>query len=200
MVIDAAVLAKLHASGFLPEVWMPDVQTETHRRLMAERTQLIAQMTRPQKPNPFGSAANLISPYKGCHCEDCRRSSGALMAGWVGVATTDFRINSGQPRSWSSNNKALRYFCATCGTGLYNKNEVVIPGLVIEAVAADGPVPCDFDRAMATGKWRARGSGSPQLTVARVATLARPSSRCQPFARRACECDWKHCGGLPIRR
>jgi len=26
--IDAAVLAKLHASGFLPEVWMPDEETE----------------------------------------------------------------------------------------------------------------------------------------------------------------------------
>src|SRR5215831_1845491 len=26
--IDAAVLAKLHASGFLPEVWMPDEATE----------------------------------------------------------------------------------------------------------------------------------------------------------------------------
>lgn len=30
--IDAAVLAKLHASGFLPEVWMPDEETETRRR------------------------------------------------------------------------------------------------------------------------------------------------------------------------
>jgi transposase len=30
--IDAAVLAKLHASGFLPEVWMPD---ERLRRVVA---------------------------------------------------------------------------------------------------------------------------------------------------------------------
>jgi transposase len=44
--IDAAVLAKLHASGFLPEVWMPDEETETRRRVVAERTQLVAQMTR----------------------------------------------------------------------------------------------------------------------------------------------------------
>ncbi|WP_353029645.1 transposase [Mesorhizobium sp. M1004] len=52
--IDAAVLAKLHASGFLPEVWMPDKETETRRRVVAERTQLVSQMT--QKPNPFRSA------------------------------------------------------------------------------------------------------------------------------------------------
>jgi transposase len=32
--IDAAVLAKLHASGFLPEVWMPDEETETRRRVV----------------------------------------------------------------------------------------------------------------------------------------------------------------------
>ncbi len=43
--IDAAVLAKLHASGFLPEVWMPDEETEARRRVVAERTQLVSQMT-----------------------------------------------------------------------------------------------------------------------------------------------------------
>ena len=36
MVIDAAVLARLHASGFLPEVWMPDEQTETRLRVIAQ--------------------------------------------------------------------------------------------------------------------------------------------------------------------
>jgi transposase len=39
--IDAGVLAKLHASRFLPEVWMPDEATETaagrHRRHHALR-------------------------------------------------------------------------------------------------------------------------------------------------------------------
>jgi transposase len=44
--IDAAVLAKLHASGFLPEVWMPDEATETLRRLVARRAQVVQQMTR----------------------------------------------------------------------------------------------------------------------------------------------------------
>jgi transposase len=38
----AAVLAKLHASGFLPEVWMPDEETEARRRVVAERTQLVS--------------------------------------------------------------------------------------------------------------------------------------------------------------
>ncbi|WP_287196538.1 hypothetical protein [Mesorhizobium sp.] len=33
--IDAGVLAQLHASGFLPQVWVPDERTERLRRLVA---------------------------------------------------------------------------------------------------------------------------------------------------------------------
>ncbi len=44
--IDAAVLARLHAAQFLPEVWMPTEQVELQRRCIAERTQLVSQMTR----------------------------------------------------------------------------------------------------------------------------------------------------------
>ena len=40
------MLAKLHASGFLREVWLLDEGTETRRRRVAERTHLVAQMTR----------------------------------------------------------------------------------------------------------------------------------------------------------
>jgi transposase len=63
--IDAAVLAKLHASGFLPEVWMPDEPTETCRRVVAERTQLVSQMTRLKNRIHSVLHANLIMPYKG---------------------------------------------------------------------------------------------------------------------------------------
>lgn len=63
--IDAAVLAKLHASGFLPEVWMLDEETETRRRVVAERTQLVSQMTRLKNRIHSVLHANLIPPYKG---------------------------------------------------------------------------------------------------------------------------------------
>lgn len=52
------------------------------------------------------------------------------MVGWMGVAATTFRITKGQPREWTSNGRARRYFCATCGTGLYYVNEALIPGIV----------------------------------------------------------------------
>lgn len=44
--IDAGILAQLHASGFLPMVWMPDAQTEALRRQVARRTQLVRHRTR----------------------------------------------------------------------------------------------------------------------------------------------------------
>lgn len=40
--IDAGVLASLRAAGFLPEVWLPDADTECLRRLVARRNQVVA--------------------------------------------------------------------------------------------------------------------------------------------------------------
>ncbi len=44
--IDAAVLAKLYATGFLPEVWVPDPRTLALRRQVARRAQLVRQRVR----------------------------------------------------------------------------------------------------------------------------------------------------------
>lgn len=44
--IDAGVLAQLQASGFLPEVWVPDARTERLRRLVARRNQVVRHRTR----------------------------------------------------------------------------------------------------------------------------------------------------------
>ena len=44
--IDAGVLASLRAADFLPEVWLPDVETERMRRLVARRNQVVRHRTR----------------------------------------------------------------------------------------------------------------------------------------------------------
>jgi transposase len=44
--IDAGVLAQLQASGFLPEVWVPDERTERLRLLVARRNQVVRHRTR----------------------------------------------------------------------------------------------------------------------------------------------------------
>ena len=45
-VIDATVLARLYASGFLPEVWVPDQKTMSLRRQVTRRNQVVRQRVR----------------------------------------------------------------------------------------------------------------------------------------------------------
>ena len=44
--IDAGVLAQLYASGFLPEVWIPDESTQALRRQVTRRNQIVRQRSR----------------------------------------------------------------------------------------------------------------------------------------------------------
>jgi transposase len=58
--IDAGVLASLHAAGFLPEVWLPDAETERLRRLVARRNQIVRQRTRVKNETHAILAAHLV--------------------------------------------------------------------------------------------------------------------------------------------
>ena len=44
--IDAGVLASLRAADFLPEIWLPDAETERLRRLVTRRNQVVRHRTR----------------------------------------------------------------------------------------------------------------------------------------------------------
>ena len=44
--IDAGVLAQLYASGFLPEVWVPNEPTQALRRQVTRRNQIVRQRSR----------------------------------------------------------------------------------------------------------------------------------------------------------
>lgn len=63
--VDAATLAKLHAAGFLPEVWVADEDTYSRRRQIAERAGILAQVVRIKGRMKAILHANLIPPYKG---------------------------------------------------------------------------------------------------------------------------------------
>jgi transposase len=60
--IDAGVLAKLYASGFLPEVWMPDGTTQATRRQVTRRRQLVHQRTRLKNIVQSILHAHLVPP------------------------------------------------------------------------------------------------------------------------------------------
>lgn len=63
--VDAAILAKLHAGGLLPEVWVADDTTVARRRQIAERMGVLAQLVRTKGRIQAILHANLIPKYEG---------------------------------------------------------------------------------------------------------------------------------------
>jgi hypothetical protein len=75
-----------------------------------------------------------------CHCGDCRKSSGAPMVGWIAYNSDGVKLTQGEPREHASSETGRRYFCADCGTGLYYRNEQVLPGVTdIQSATLDDP-------------------------------------------------------------
>jgi transposase len=63
--IDASILARLHAAGFLPEVWVADEDTMNRRRLIAERMGVLEQVVRTKGRIQAVLHSNLIPKYNG---------------------------------------------------------------------------------------------------------------------------------------
>ena len=53
-----------------------------------------------------------------CHCEHCRRTSGAPFLTWIEVEPSQFTIVAGVPSRYESRAQVVRQFCAGCGTQL----------------------------------------------------------------------------------
>ncbi|GEP02683.1 GFA family protein [Methylobacterium oxalidis] len=74
-----------------------------------------------------------------CHCADCRRSAGAPVVGWALFPQERFTI-TGTPATYVSSPGTLRQFCATCGTGLFYRNESIFPGQIdVQTATLDDP-------------------------------------------------------------
>lgn len=63
--VDAAILAQLHAAGFLPEVWSADDDTLALRRLVSERVAVVRSIRRAKSRAHAVLHANLIPKYEG---------------------------------------------------------------------------------------------------------------------------------------
>ena len=53
-----------------------------------------------------------------CHCQYCRRSSGAAFVTWIEFHPSNFRVVYGTPSRYESSPCVTRQFCGTCGTQL----------------------------------------------------------------------------------
>jgi transposase len=60
--VDAGVLASLRAADFLPEIWLPDADTERLRRLVARRNQVVRHRTQIKNEVHAILHAHLIPP------------------------------------------------------------------------------------------------------------------------------------------
>ena len=75
-----------------------------------------------------------------CHCDDCRRSSGAPMVGWIAFKSNLVKLTQGSPAEYASSADGRRRFCGICGTGLFFMNEEVLPGLIdVQLATFDDP-------------------------------------------------------------
>jgi hypothetical protein len=60
----------------------------------------------------------MLYPPTLCHCESCRRASGAHAVGWLTVKAADLVYTGARPREYASSPGVLRTFCGQCGTPL----------------------------------------------------------------------------------
>lgn len=85
---------------------------------------------------PFGA------PY--CHCQDCRRSTGAPVSLLVGYEEEQVQVERGVPNVYESSPGVRRSFCGDCGTSISYEDdrlpgEVYIHVGIFDDPAAFGP-------------------------------------------------------------
>ena len=56
-----------------------------------------------------------------CHCNRCRRSSGAPVLVWAQVASDAFHLTIGSPSVYRTSESGQSFFCGLCGSGLYGE-------------------------------------------------------------------------------
>ena len=58
-----------------------------------------------------------------CHCQSCRRHTGAPVSAYAGFETSQVRFTRGEPATYASSPGVRRGFCARCGSTLTFEGE-----------------------------------------------------------------------------
>lgn len=75
-----------------------------------------------------------------CHCRDCQRGAGAPMVSWAMFPESALTLTQGEPKTINSSGTAMRSFCSDCGTGLFYRNDAMLPGIVdVQSSTLDDP-------------------------------------------------------------
>lgn len=74
-----------------------------------------------------------------CHCESCRRSSGAPAVAWTTFARGGFRFTEGTPTEHRSSPGVTRTFCSRCGSALTYARDELPDEIDVVVAALDEP-------------------------------------------------------------
>ena len=142
--IDASVLAELYASGFLPEVWIPDEPTQALRRQVTRRNQIVRQRSRLKNIIQSILHSHLI-PFAARRSMRGERTGMAFSPGLAGGRTPCRRTASARVRSARRDLKVIERDLARSALGDEGvKRLMTIPGVdmvvALAIVAAIGDV------------------------------------------------------------
>ena len=73
-----------------------------------------------------------------CHCELCRKTTGAPAVAWFTVRESTLRL-TGEPASHASSEHAVRTFCGRCGTQITFKDAAYGDRIDITTASLDDP-------------------------------------------------------------
>ncbi|MBC3767078.1 GFA family protein [Neptunicella marina] len=65
-----------------------------------------------------------------CHCELCRKLNGSAFSTYLIVKHADLTLVTGNIKTAALSERAVKHFCADCGSPLYNLNQKY-PGLAM---------------------------------------------------------------------
>lgn len=76
-----------------------------------------------------------------CHCNICRRTSGAAFASWAYFELSNFSLNK-KATAFNSSESGERSFCPICGTQLFYKDSRVPQYIAVTLGSLDQPNRC----------------------------------------------------------
>ena len=99
-----------------------------------------------------------------CHCNSCRRLTGAPMVAWVTLPREQFEYEKGRPLELRSSPGVLRTFCSACGTQLTYRNERYPDEIDVTTSSLDDPAafpPTHHSWMRDNTPWVQMGDGLP---------------------------------------
>jgi hypothetical protein len=74
-----------------------------------------------------------------CHCNSCRRASGAQSVAWAVFPAGAFEFTKGDPSRFRSSPNVVRTFCGRCGTPLTYQHESRADAIDVTTASLDEP-------------------------------------------------------------